>query len=58
MEKKLLALLSRLEGVTVSAYGVQKPALSVIAALSDEELSGTLEQTLEAMLQEGRHIED
>lgn len=58
MKKKLLALLRRLENVTVTAYGVQRPALNVIAALSDEELSGTLEQTLEAMLQEGRYIEE
>lgn len=50
--------LERLQGIEVEAYGVKKPALSILEALTNEEISQALEPVLEELLQGGREVRD
>ena len=46
----------RLRSIQVEAYGNKKTAEALLRAMTDEEITNTLEVALEGLLQEGREI--
>jgi len=47
----------RLAGIESNAYGTKKSALAILGVLTDEEISLTLDEVLQDLLQEGREIQ-